>query len=83
MLQRGFLKRQETKENNQTVKRSRMFTFGGIFMILAGFLVLMLQMQQEQADNSFIGLILVIIGFLVISVSMWMSFFAQNKTRRR
>jgi len=83
MLQRGFLKPQGKEENARAVKRSRMLMIVGIFLILSGFLVLMLRMQQGQQEISMVWLILVVAGFLLISVSMWMNFFTQNKNRRR
>ena len=83
MLQRGFLKPRETEQNTRAVKRNRMFFFAGIFMILAGFLALVLHMQQGQGGNSPAGLILLIAGFLLMSVSMWLNFFTQNKGRRQ
>jgi len=83
MLQSGFLKPQKNEENARAVKRSRMLMIVGIFMILAGFLVLMFRMQSGQQEISMVWLILVITGFLLISVSMWMNFFTQSKNRRR
>ena len=83
MLQRGFLKPQEKEENARAVKRSRTMMIVGIFMILSGFLVLMMRMQQGQAEISMVWLIFLVVGFLLISISMWMNFFTQNKNRRR
>ena len=83
MLQRGFLKSEEKEENARAVKRSRMLMIVGIFMILSGFLVLMLRMQQGQQEISMVWLIFLVAGFLLITISMWMNFFTQNKKRRR
>jgi len=83
MLQKGFLKPQETKENIRAANRSRIFFFVGVFMILSGFLVLMVRMQQGQERISLAWLILSVTGFLLISISIWINFFTQNKNRRR
>ena len=83
MLQKGFLKPQEKKENLRAVRRSRMIFFMGIFLILTGFLALLLRMQREPEEISFVWLILLFGGFLLITVSIWVNFFSQNKTRQR
>jgi drug/metabolite transporter (DMT)-like permease len=82
MLEKGFLKPTGKEETSRAVKRSRMFFVVGIFMVLAGFLALIVRMQQGQVEISIVWLILLITGFLLISISMWMNFFAQNMKRR-
>ena len=79
MLQKGFLTSREEKKNNRPI---RIYIFAGIFMIIGGILLYMVQIQQAQ-EISIAWLILVIVGFFLVSVSMWMNFFAQNKNRRR
>ena len=83
MLQKGFLKSPEKEKTTRTVKRSRMFFFAGVCTILLGFLVLMTRMQQGEEQISIAWLILLVAGFFLISVSLWMNFFAKNRSRRR
>ena len=83
MLQKGFLRPSEKEEDIRTIKRSRMFIIAGIFMVFVGFVVFMMDIQQETGQISIAWLILVVVGFLLVSISMWMNFFAQNKNRRR
>jgi len=77
MLERGFLKHQESKEDDRALKRRRAFLFGGIGGVLFSFIALMMSNLQQ-----FWGFVMVI-GFGLIFVSIWMNFLVQYKNRHR
>ena len=80
MLERGFLKHQESKEDIQALKRRRIFFFAGVFFIFFALIYMMIHIPVR--DGFIVGISMLIIGFCMISVSMWMNFFAQNKRRK-
>ena len=79
MLERGFLKHQESKEDIHALKRRRMFLFGGIGCVLFSFIALMTTNFQQFE----IWIFVMMIGFGLVFTSLWSNFFAQYKNRHR
>ena len=79
MLQKGFLKPQAAEsEKKKSVKNTRLFLLAGILFILAGFIHIVIRLQQATLSISIVNLFLIFAGFLLIAISMWMNFFAQK-----
>ena len=80
MLQKGFLKPQETEKTARIAKRSRMLFFSGIFIII--FALIYLMAHSLTHSGIIVGICMLIVGFCVVSASIWMNFFSQNKRRK-
>jgi len=80
MLERGFLKHQESEEENRAKKKRRILFFSGAFFIL--FALIYLMTHSHIRTGFIVGIFTLIIGFSMLSVSMWMNFFEQKKQRK-
>ena len=75
MLQKGFLKPQESKEDNRALKRRRVFFFGGIGVVFFSFIALMINNFHQ------VWVYVMMIGFCLFFISLWMNFFAQRNKK--
>ena len=78
MLQKGFLSNREDGNNIRTVKISRMFIFAGIIIAVLGFGLMITSMEKHLINAG----IVMIAGIALIFISLWVKFFAQQKTAR-
>jgi len=81
MLERGFLKHLESKEDFLATRRRRILFAVGVFFILFALIYMMFHIQIRA--GFIVGVSMLIIGFCMISVSMWMNFFAQKDQRKK
>ena len=76
MLQKGFLKPQESKEDSRALKMRRAFLIGGIGGVLFSFIALMMSNLHR------FWIFVMIVGFGLIFISMWMNFLVQYKNKK-
>ena len=85
MLQKGFLKPDEDRENSRTAKNGwRFLMFGMVFAIFAAMYMMAIIGQPEfPATRVTVAGIAMIAGLIMAVIGVWMSFFAQYKNRRK
>jgi len=82
MLQRGFLKDREKSDSGRAAKKSRLFFFAGMVVILFS-LVFMMTLTQQTFKLSGMFFVMLVLGFSLMLTGLWMNYFAHSQKHRR